>query len=121
MGFDSSEVKGKEMKMFKIVTYVPLADTQKVRQAMGDAGAGTLGSYTHASFSTRGIGRFIPAEGAHPTIGKVGKLAEAEEERIEVICQKEKVKAVRAAIKATHPYEEIPIEIYLLLSEEELD
>ncbi|TSC87506.1 MAG: hypothetical protein G01um10147_484 [Microgenomates group bacterium Gr01-1014_7] len=106
--------------MFKIVTFVPVKDAQKVRKAMGDAGAGVWGKYHHASFSTRGIGRFIPAKGAHPAIGKVGEITEVEEERIEVICQKEKVKAVVSAIKQNHPYEEIPIEIYELVTEEEL-
>lgn len=103
------------MTVVKIVTFVPLKDAQKVRDAMGDAGAGELGNYTHASFSSKGIGRFIPQEGAHPTIGQIGKLEEVEEERIEVICQKDKVKRVMAAIKLTHPYEEVPLEIYNLL------
>lgn len=107
--------------MYKIVTFVPIKDAPKVRNAMGDAGAGVLGNYHHASFSTRGIGRFIPEEGAHPTVGEVGKLVEVEEERIEVICEKGKVKDVVAAIKNTHPYEEIPIEIWPLLDEEELN
>lgn len=107
--------------MVKIVTFVPLKDAQKVRQAMGDAGAGVLGNYTHASFSSKGIGRFIPREGAHPAIGKIGELSEVEEERIEVICQKEKVKEVVAAIKKIHPYEEIPMEIYSLVNEDDLD
>lgn len=107
--------------MFKIVTFVPIKDAGKVRQAMGDAGAGVLGNYHHASFSSRGIGRFIPEEGANPAIGEVERLEEVEEERIEVICQKERVKDVVAAIKATHPYEEIPMEIYQLLNKDELD
>ena len=104
--------------MIKIVTFVPVADADKVRNAMGDAGAGVLGNYHHASFSTRGIGRFIPGEGAHPVIGKVGELAEVEEERIEVICQKDKVKEILAAIKKAHPYEEIPLEIYELIDKD---
>ncbi len=107
--------------MYKIITFVPIEDADKVRQAMGDAGAGVLGNYTHASFSVRGVGRFKPVSGAHTAIGEIGKLAEVEEERIEVICQKGKVKEVVAAIKKTHPYEEIPLEIYQLISEEELD
>lgn len=106
--------------MFKIVTFVPVKEAEKVRLAMGDAGAGILGNYHHASFSSRGVGRFIPGKGAHPAIGEVGKAQEVEEERIEVICQKEKVKDVVAAIKRTHPYEEIPIEIYQLIDEESL-
>lgn len=87
---------------------------------MGDAGAGVLGNYHHASFSTKGVGRFIPREGAKPAIGEVGKLEEVEEERIEVICQKEKIKEVVTAIKRVHPYEEIPLEIYELVDENEL-
>lgn len=101
--------------MFKIVTFVPVADADKVRIAMGDAGAGAKDDYSHASFSSRGIGRFKPLPGAHPAIGEVGKLEEVEEEKIEVICEKGKVKAVVAAIKKTHPYEEVPIEVSELL------
>lgn len=108
------------MKIFKIVTFVPIEAAEKVRLAMGDAGAGVLGNYHHASFSTRGIGRFIPLEGAHPAIGQVGKPEEVEEERIEVICQKEKLKDVVIAIKKTHPYEKVPIEIYNLVDENEI-
>lgn len=101
--------------MYKIVTFVPVADADKVRNAMGDAGAGIKGNYSHASFSCRGIGRFRPLKGAHPAIGEVGKLESVEEEKIEVICKEEKVKEVIAAIKKTHPYEEVPIEVSELL------
>lgn len=106
--------------MFKIITFVPVKDAGKVRLAMGDAGAGVLGNYTHASFSVRGVGRFLPGEGAHPAIGEVGKMEEVEEVRIEVICEKEKVKEVVAAVRKAHPYEEIPLEIYKLVGENEL-
>ena len=106
--------------MYKIVTFVPIKDAKKVRDAMGDAGAGVLGEYHHASFSTKGVGRFTPSQEAHPTIGQVGELTEVEEEKIEVICQKDKVKEVVAVIKANHPYEEVALEIYQLVDDEEL-
>lgn len=106
--------------MYKIITFAPIEDAKKVRQAMGDAGAGRLGNYHHASFSTRGVGRFTPNKGAHPTIGEVGKSQDVEEEKIEVICEKEKVKDVVAAIRKIHPYEEITLEIYQLVSEDEI-
>lgn len=106
--------------MYKIITFVPTKDAQKVRQAMGGAGAGVLGNYHHASFSTKGVGRFTPSEVAHPIIGEVGKPQEVEEERIEVICEGDKVKEVIEAIKFNHPYEEIPLEIYQLVDEENL-
>ncbi len=106
--------------MLKIVTFVPVADAGKVRNVMSDAGAGVLGNYHHASFSTRGIGRFIPAAGAQPVIGEIGELEEVEEERIEVICQEDKVREVVAAIKKVHPYEEVPLEIYQLIDARDL-
>lgn len=106
--------------MYKIVTFIPIKEADKMRQAVGDAGAGVLGKYHHASFSTRGVGRFIPSEGAHPAIGEIGKMSEVEEERIEVICDEDKIKDVIAAIRKAHPYEEIPLEIYELISEEEV-
>ncbi len=106
--------------MIKIVTFVPVKDAEKLRQVMGDAGAGILGNYHHASFSTKGVGRFTPSKGARPSIGKIGKQEEVEEERIEVICQREKLKEVVAAIKKAHPYEEVPIEIYKLIDENEI-
>lgn len=105
------------MTIFKIVTFVPIKNAQKVMQAMGDAGAGVLGNYYHTSFSTKGIARFTPGKDAHPSIGRVGQPQEVEEERIEVICEKEKVKDIVSAIKRVHPYEEIPIEIYKLINE----
>lgn len=105
--------------MFKIVTFVPVKDAGRVRQAMGDAGAGVLGNYHHASFSSKGIGRFIPGAGAKPAIGQMGKLEEVEEEKIEMICQREKVKEVVAAVKSAHPYEEVPIEVSQLVDENE--
>lgn len=99
---------------------MPVKDADRVRQDMGDAGAGVLGKYHHASFSTKGTGRFTPSEGAHPAIGEIGKQSEVEEERIEVICQKDKVKDVIEVVKRTHPYEEIPLEIYELVDEDRI-
>ena len=102
--------------MHKIVVYVPLTHTDVVREAIGTAGGGKLGKYSHCSFSTRGIGRFKPEEGANPHIGQVGKLEEVEEERIEVTCDSRVVGNVIAAIKRVHPYEEIAMDVWELES-----
>ena len=100
--------------MKKIVVTVPVADADKIRQAIGEAGGGRVGNYSFCSFSVRGVGRFLPGDGAHPAIGKVGKLEEIEEERIEVSCEDSRVADVVAAIRAVHPYEEPAIDIYSL-------
>ena len=82
---------------------------------MGEAGAGQLGNYSFCSFSTRGIGRFKPEPGANPHIGSLGKTEEVAEERIEVVCARQKLQAVLIAVRAVHPYEEVPLEVYSLL------
>ena len=97
---------------YKIVVYVPLEKADAVRNAIADASGGKLGKYTHCTFSTKGIGRFRPEEGAQPHIGKVGELESVVEERIEVTCEKEVVSDVIAAIKRVHPYEEIAMDVY---------
>lgn len=107
-------------EMVKIVVFVPITHCEVVRKAMGEAGAGDIGKYSHCSFSSKGTGRFFPKEGANPNIGEVGKAEEVEEERIETICPRKIAKVVIAAIKKVHPYEEVALDIYPLLNEENL-
>lgn len=107
--------------LVKIVVFVPVTHADVVRKALGDAGAGEIGKYSRCSFSSMGIGRYLPMNGANPAIGETGKFEEVEEERIEVVCAKNKAKEVIAAMKKVHPYEEVAFDIYSLLSEEELD
>lgn len=102
------------MSHLKIVTYVPVADAEKVREAIGKAGGGKLGNYSFCSFSSRGIGRFLPNAGAKPAIGKIGKLEAVEEERIEFVCDHELRTKVVKAIKQAHPYEEPAIDVCIV-------
>jgi hypothetical protein len=99
-------------KTVKIVTFVPEAHADAVRQAMGDAGAGRIGDYTYCTWSAKGRGRFRPEPGANPSTGTVGQLEAVEEERIETVCEERLVPQVAAAIRAAHPYEEVPIDVY---------
>lgn len=95
-----------------IVTTVPETHADLVRDAMGRAGAGQIGNYSYCSFSVKGTGRFKPGIGAHPFLGKEGVSETVAEERIETVCQKDRLEAVIAAIKKAHPYEETIIDIY---------
>lgn len=101
-------------KIVKIVVFVPESHADDMREAMGSAGAGKIGNYTHCSFSSKGWGRFRPEEGANPAIGTVGEYEVVEEERIEVVCEREKLEGVLEAIKRVHPYEEPATDIYSL-------
>jgi hypothetical protein len=100
------------MKRYMIVVHVPESHGDVLREAMGAAGAGKIGNYTHCTFTIKGTGRFKPGEGANPTIGEVGKLETVPEERIETVCEEDVLKDVLAAIKKVHPYEEPATDVY---------
>lgn len=104
-----------QSKNVKVVVFVPESHAGRVRLAMGEAGAGRIGNYTHCSFSTKGIGRFRGEKGAKPTVGKAGRIEEVPEERIEMVCDRRLLKKVISAIKEVHPYEEVPIYVYPLI------
>ena len=109
-----------EIKNVKIIVFAPLTHCDKVRKAISEADGGIIGNYSHCSFSSKGIGRFKPNEKANPHIGEVNKLDTVEEEKIEFICPRKTAKKVIDAIKKVHPYEEIALDIYPLMDENEL-
>lgn len=111
----STTVEERETGFTTIDVFVPETHADKVRLAMGEAGAGRIGDYTHCSFSVKGVGRYRPEQGAAPAIGRVGKLEEVQEERITMQCERRLLKKVISAIKKAHPYEEVPIYIYPLV------
>jgi hypothetical protein len=100
------------MKRYKIVMYVPASHADRLREAVGKAGAGKIGNYAFCTFTTSGTGRFQPLEGADPAIGEVGKLEAVPEERIETVCSEDKLQDVLRAIKEVHPYEEPATDVY---------
>lgn len=95
-----------------IVITVPETHADAVREALGQAGAGKIGNYSHCSYSTKGIGRFLPHKDSNPYLGQKGTLEEVIEERIETPCSYEVLEQVIEAVKKTHPYEEPGIDIY---------
>jgi hypothetical protein len=103
-------------ELVKLVVFVPEENADAVRQALGEAGAGKIGDYTFCSYSIKGVGRFKPGDEANPHIGSAGKLEAVDEERIEVACEKNQVPDILKVIKDVHPYEEVVIDIYPMLS-----
>lgn len=95
-----------------IIITVPETHADIVREAMGRAGAGKIGNYSFCSFSTKGIGRFLPNENAQPHIGTHSILETVIEEKIETVCARDNLEKVIEAIKAAHPYETTIIDMY---------
>jgi hypothetical protein len=101
-----------DSQIVKVVVFVPTKNADDVREAIGQAGGGKIGNYSHCSFSIKGHGRFRPLEGSNPHTGQVGKIETVEEERVEFVCEKDKIHTVIEAIKKVHPYEEVPVDVY---------
>lgn len=109
-----------EEQLNKLAVYVPVDHAEEVRKAIGDAGAGFIGEYSHCSFSVTGTGRFLPGNHANPYIGKRGKLEEVQEVRIETIYPKRLEKKILTAMLKAHPYEEVAYDLYPLENKGEI-
>jgi putative NIF3 family GTP cyclohydrolase 1 type 2 len=96
----------------KIVTFVPEADVEHVAGAMAAAGAGTIGNYEECSFRVGGEGAFRGNAASNPAVGRRGALERVREIRLEMVVAGPRVAAVKAALRRTHPYEEVAFDIY---------
>ncbi|MBP2241651.1 dinuclear metal center YbgI/SA1388 family protein [Cytobacillus eiseniae] len=103
-----------ETKLKKLVVYVPAENAEELREALGNAGAGAIGNYSHCSFSANGVGRFLPGEETNPHIGKQGMLESVHEERVETVFPAHVEKRILQAMFKVHPYEEVAYDIYSL-------
>ena len=106
-----------DVNKVKIFVTIPLENVEDVRKAMCEAGAGVIGNYSYCSTSVKGVGTFLPNEKSNPHIGERNKLEYVEEEKLEVICDIEKVKQVITKLREAHPYEEPAIDIVPLIDE----
>lgn len=103
-----------------IVTGTPPSHLDAVLSAISGAGGGELENYTHCAFTVAGYGRFKPAEGSQPFFGRAGEISQGYEIRIETFCERDRARAVVAAIREAHPYEVPVIYIIPLLDEGDL-
>lgn len=106
-----------DIKKVKIIVTVPVENTDEVRKAICNEGAGVIGNYTHCSMSTKCIGTFKPNNDANPYIGENNKMEFVEEEKLEVVCDIDSVKNVILKLREVHPYEEPAIDIIPLIDE----
>ncbi|OHX65515.1 Nif3-like dinuclear metal center hexameric protein [Flammeovirga pacifica] len=97
----------KKETLYKLTTFVPSSDTQKVLDSIGTAGAGQIGNYSNCSFSSEGKGSFLPNDKATPSIGTVNKVESVTETKIEVQFPVHLKSNIINALHAAHPYEEV--------------
>ncbi|HOJ33113.1 MAG TPA: Nif3-like dinuclear metal center hexameric protein [Candidatus Hydrogenedentes bacterium] len=94
------------VRQVKLVTFVPESHLAQVRTAVCEAGAGIIGEYRYCSFSSAGVGTFMPSDKARPFCGKNLQINEEPERRFEVLLMEADLPRVLRAMRAAHPYEE---------------
>lgn len=107
--------------MYRINVYVPQDHAEVVKLAMFAAGAGRIGLYEHCCWQTIGQGQFKPLSGSNAFIGAVDKLEQVAELKIEMVCEKQCIRAVIFAMQAAHPYEEPAYDIYQAITLDDLN
>ncbi len=99
----------------KIVTFVPAAQVETVRNALATAGAGIIGGYKVCSFVSPGTGTFLGGEGTKPAVGNAGRLESVPELRLEMVSSKAALPLAIQTLRRFHPYESPAIDLYALL------
>ena len=107
----------KSENLKKLEVYVPNDYSEKVKNALFEAGAGNIGFYDECSFSISGTGTFRPMEGSNPFSGELNVRENVYEEMISVIFENFKQQQIIAAMKSAHPYEEVAYQIIKLENE----
>ena len=98
----------------KIITYCPTDKADKVRRAMFDAGAGSIGEYDECSYNIEGVGTFRAKEGTNPYSGVVSEFHQEKEVKIEAVVLNHKVNTVVKNLIEAHPYEEVAYDVVSL-------
>lgn len=103
--------------LYKLITYVPESHTELVRKSLFEAGAGQIGRYSECSFSSSGVGTFLPGEGSEPFVGEPGNRHAEAEQRLEVLVTAHGLNAALQHLKKAHPYEEPAYDVISLKNE----
>ncbi len=112
IGLKKLEILDKKTGLVKkLVCFVPTSHLEVLQSALFNAGAGHIGNYNECSFATEGKGTFKAGKDANPFVGDIGVRHAENEMRLEVVFSVWQQKAVVAAMKASHPYEEIAYDI----------
>lgn len=112
LGLENQKILApKSNVLSKLIVYVPSENKEEVMSALFDAGAGEIAEYSECSFSSKGLGTFLPSENANPFVGEKGQRATEEEERLEVIVPNYLINKSISAARVAHPYEEMAYDV----------
>lgn len=104
----------KENQLCKLFTFAPATHAAQVRDAIFEAGAGSIGNYSECSFNVNGEGTFKAGANTNPFLGKKGVRHTEHEVKIETIFPLWLKDKIVAAMIASHPYDEVAYDVVQL-------
>lgn len=111
---DGKPLLASTSRLMKLVVFVPETHTDKVREDLFKAGAGSLGNYDNCSFSSPGTGTFRPLPGSNPFTGTTNQLSFEKEDKLELVFPQHRMNEILTAMRMSHPYEEVAYDLLLL-------
>jgi dinuclear metal center YbgI/SA1388 family protein len=111
---NTSILQPKNKMLRRLITFAPVDQAEKVRQAVFAAGAGHIGQYSECSFNSEGTGTFKAGPGADPFVGEVGEQHQERETKIEIVYPFYLETLVVEALVSHHPYEEVAYDIFTM-------
>ncbi|MCK5781669.1 MAG: Nif3-like dinuclear metal center hexameric protein [Flavobacteriales bacterium] len=104
----------KEKTIKKLSTYVPTAHLEELREALFEAGAGSIGNYDNCSFNIEGEGTYRGNEASNPVFGEKEVFHIEKEVNINISFPAHLESKILNTLNKTHPYEEIAYELTTL-------
>ena len=101
----------KENLLIKLHTFIPVDYVEKVRNAVFNAGAGSIGNYSECSFNVQGKGTFKAGENTNPFVGEKNIRHEETEVKTEVVFPFYLKNKILSVLKEAHPYEEVAYDL----------
>ena len=98
----------------KLTTYAPKEEADKLREALFNAGAGSIGNYNECSFNTEGIGTYNGNINSNPSKGEKGNLHFEPEIQISVTYAKHLEPKIIQTLFNEHSYDEVAYEVTTL-------
>ena len=93
---------------------MPLAHAENVRNAIFEAGGGSIGNYSECSFNTDGEGSFKAGDNTDAFVGEKGERHLERETKVEVIFPAYLEQNILGALIKSHPYEEVAYDLVQL-------
>ncbi len=115
LGLKQTRILEPKNKMLRrLISFAPVDQAEKVRDAVFAAGAGHIGKYSECSFNSEGTGTFKAGPGTDPYVGNIGERHHEKETKIEIVYPFYLEDQVVKALVDSHPYEEVAYDIFTM-------